>query len=543
MDKIKLWYEEMPEVFEREKRILESRGFCLKKVNNTIEFIGESSVLKEYPLRIIYPDGYPSFPPIVISDIKDELVLVRHQTKLNKVLCCFGFSSERWRANYTAREVLQEVEELIITYSPLTCDSETDVNNDIVPEPWINQYDYTFGGILIPSPFGDLSYEDLDTVNEGTLKYRNGKTKQGILASISISNQSREADKGYGFWFNSSTIYKTKIYKIDNPPPLTTENILIWLKENNIRYNSKKNQFIILVFEDEWGKKGNTRLAWIALKLIQGKGSWIRCYLVSDDDINIRTPFGIKLRDKRVMLVGVGSLGSIVSTTLAQEGIRELHLIDYDIYEPSNTIRHQVRQNLFSLPKVNGVAERILELSPKAEVFMYRMAIGSSMNYKQYHEFMEALINSDIVVDTTGEHSVAHFLNRLCVQYKIPLVVGSVTNGAWSCEIVRYIPNHSGCWGCWNRNFGHIYPPSAPKGEMQFAPGCDQPTFTGGISSINIAGGLVSKAIIDTLLNVDLDDKHYIVWSERDKDGNRQYSVDYKINSPLKDCVVCNENK
>src|SRR5690625_5746279 len=97
MDSKSLWYEEMPEVFEREKQILESKGFYLNLINNRVEFIGRSSVLKEYPLRIIYPNGYPSFPPTVISDVKDDLILVRHQRKLNKVLCCFGFSSERDR--------------------------------------------------------------------------------------------------------------------------------------------------------------------------------------------------------------------------------------------------------------------------------------------------------------------------------------------------------------------------------------------------------------------------------------------------------------
>lgn len=543
MDEVKMWYEEMPEVLEREKKILLSRGFSLNIHNGTVEFIGRSSVLKEYPLRLIYPSGYPSFPPTVISDVPEDLILVRHQTKLNKALCCFGFSSERWRANFTAIEVLQEAEEMIYYYSPLTENDVVDLNpNDKVPEPRINQYDYSPGGILIPVPFGNLRTEDLDSINEATLKYPNNRTRRGILSSIKISGQSQIAEKGYERWLNGATVYQTKIYKLNTLPPLTTIDISIWLRENNIRFNPNKNQFIFFVFEDEWGRKGNMRMSWLALKLFQGNASWIRCYLVCDDDINIRTPYGISLRNKEVMVVGAGSLGSIVSTSLAQEGVGKFHLIDYDIYEPSNTIRHQVRQDFFALPKVDGVAERIMELSPKAEVALYRMAIGSNKDNNDYQKFIDALKSSDVVVDTTGEHSVSHLLNRLCVKYKIPLIVGSVTNGAWSCEVVRYIPNHSGCWGCWNRNYGPIYPPSAPKGEMQFAPGCDQPTFIAGISSVNIAGGLVAEAVIDTLLKVGIDEKHYIVWSERDKSGNRTYSVNYMENPAFKDCVVCNEN-
>lgn len=541
MDEGRLWYEEMPEVFEREKRVLESKGFFLNKHNNSIEFIGRSSVLKEYPLRIIYPNGYPSFPPTVISDVKDELVLVRHQRKLTKSLCCFGFSSERWRSDFTAREILQEAEELIVNYSPLTIDEESGNYNDFVPEPFVNQYNYTDGGILIPTPFGDMALSDLESLNDGVINYT-VRQKRGILKTITLQNEKNVAYSEYKDWFEGSTLYKSKIYKVYNPPPLTTTNIKSWLIENNIHLNLNKNQFVFFVFEDEWGEKGNKRMAWIALKILQGNASWVQCYLVSEDDHKIRTPYGALLRDKVVTIVGAGSLGSIVSTTLAQEGVNKFNLFDYDAYEPSNAIRHQVKQYWFGLPKVIGVGNRIRELSPTAKVDEYGVAVGSNKDSELYQKVNGVLANSDIIVDTTGEHSVSHFLNRFCVNNKIPLIVSSVTNGAWSCEVVKYIPNLSGCWGCWNRNHGYQEPPSSPAGKMQFAPGCDQPTFIGGISSVNIAGGLVSQAVMDTLLGVDLDEKHYILWSERDHRGNRNYSVEYLSNPVLEDCEVCYEN-
>lgn len=538
----RLWYEEMPEVFEREKSFLESKGFFLNKHKNTIEFIGKSSVIKEYPLRIIYPNGYPSFPPTVISDVKDELVLVSHQRKLNKSLCCFGFSSERWRADFTAREVLQEAEELIVNYSPLTIDEESGIYQDLVPEPIVNQYNYADGGILIPPPFGDMALSDLDSVNDAVINY-SVRQKRGMLKTITLQNENNIAHFGYKDWFEGSTLYKSKVHKVNSPPPLTTTNIKSWLIENSIHINPSKNQFVLFVFEDEWGKKGNKRMAWIALKIIQGTPSWIQCYLVSEDDHKIRTPYGSLLRDKVVTIVGSGSLGSIVSTTLAQEGVNKFNLFDYDTYEPSNAIRHQVKQHWFGLPKVIGVGNRIRELAPMATVNVYEVAVGSNKDSKIYQKVNGILANSDIIVDTTGEHSVSHFLNRFCVNNKIPLIVSSVTNGAWSCEVVKYIPNQSGCWGCWNRNHGHQEPPSSPVGEMQFAPGCDQPTFIGGISSVNIAGGLVSQAVMDTLLEVDLDKSHYILWSERDRRGNRNYSVNHLSNPALEDCEVCYENQ
>src|SRR5699024_2294677 len=144
-----------------------------------------------------------------------------------------------------------------------------------------------------------------------------------------------------------------------------------------------------------------SRMAWIALKILQGNASWVQCFLVSEDDHKIRTPYGALLRDKVVTIVGAGSLGSIVSTTLAQEGVNKFNLFDYDTYEPSNAIRHQVKQHWFGLPKVIGVGNRIRELSPTAKVDEYGVAVGNNKDSELYQKVNGVLVNSDIIVDTT----------------------------------------------------------------------------------------------------------------------------------------------
>lgn len=541
VDMVESWFEQFPSLFEREKRILEQYGFTLDverlQKEKIVVFHGRSARIKEYPITIVYSDGYPSFPPAVFSCVPDELVLVRHQRKDSKSLCMFGFSHERWNASYTAREVIYEAEELIVKYSPLNFNN--DYADDTVPEPLINQFPYNeYGkrGLLIPYPFGNFSFADLKSFQFAKIRYDN-KSQQGILIAIQRDKEWVQAHEEYYKWFEKSSVYNAVICKLPQAPHFDPSIVLEWLRQEGYIRNSKKekalNQFIILTFPDEWGVRGNYRMSWIVLRNIQNRPYWIKCYLITEDDIEVRTPYGKQLKDKTVSIVGAGSLGSIVATSIAQEGIGTINLIDYDDYEPGNTVRHQVSQFWFGFPKVIGVKNRILQLSPRTKVVPFPVSV------EQKEKTFQTLIQSDLIIDTTGNHNVSHYLNRIATRYKVPLIVSSVTNGAWSCEVVKYIPSRSGCWICWNRRYSNTIPPSAPKNEYQFAPGCDQPTFVGGISSINIAGGLIVQSAIDIMLDMSKEGQEYTLWSERDPEGNRSYNVKYLPNPPFSDCEVC----
>lgn len=540
MVKIEYWYEKYPELLKREKEILSNYGFKFKIIDNRIEFSGNSRIFKNYPIKLIYPHGYPTFPPDVKCEVEEELLLVRHQSKSTKILCTFGFSNERWRAYFSALEVLEEIEELIFRFNPLNYKEEEN-EEDVVPEPFVNQFEYGVGQLLIPPPFGELQLEQMPFTSECELLY-DFKSGRGIVSRINmnkISNHMR-VDKSYESFFKGSPLRKTKIIKLSKVPPFDKEKISNWLIDEGISVIKNKNQILLFVFEDEWGKKGNKRTGWIALKIIDNRLTWIKCYTISSDDIMVRVPYGEQLRNKIVTVVGCGSLGSIVATSLAQEGITNLNLIDRDIMEPSNSIRHQVGQKWFGYSKVETLRQRILELIPSTNVNSYYFSVGSSIFESDYRTLLELIERSDVLIDTTASHKVSNFLNRLCIEENKPLVIGSVTNGAWSCEVVRIIPGSSGCWNCWGMKYGKDTPPSAPIAEYQFAPGCDQPTFIGGISSINIAGGLIVKAGIDTLLNNNDTKDHYIKWSEKDSNGNIDYQISSLPNLSLEDCEVCN---
>ncbi|MCL1975472.1 MAG: tRNA threonylcarbamoyladenosine dehydratase [Firmicutes bacterium] len=76
-----------------------------------------------------------------------------------------------------------------------------------------------------------------------------------------------------------------------------------------------------------------------------------------------------RLRQSRVVLIGLGGVGSFVAETLVRGGIGELVLIDHDKVELSNLNRQlpALLQNL-GRAKVEAVAERLAAINPHCRI-------------------------------------------------------------------------------------------------------------------------------------------------------------------------------
>lgn len=542
MDKILRWFEEYPELFERDKRILLEHGYNLDEraleTERVVRFIGFSLTDPSREIMIEYPYGYPSVAPTVSSSPQKNPVLCRHHDPLSGYLCCFGFAQERWNASFTALHVIIELENIIKNYPP----NGTIPDDDIVPEPKVCHFNYCNSSILIPYPFSTYNINQMMLYDNANLRLKIGKNNiRGILTHLNIHKREEKADTPFIDWYQGERGFQRRnaIIKVLLEPPTFLNNfrdISNWHKELfGYPIFPKQQRLYLFIFPDEWGERNKIRQAWVGLYINFFKAEWLKCYLVHPDDAELRTPFGSTLKNKTALIVGCGSLGSSVAVSLAQEGIKKIILVDFDIYEPGNSIRHQLGMKSFGLSKVLALAARIIDICPRCQVLPIFRSIGKMPD----EEFIPLIKEADIIIDTTGSHSTTHFLNWNCVKYKKPLIVGSVTNGAWSCEIFRYRPGISGCWYCWQLQFGSSSPPSAPTLAMQFAPGCNQPTFIGGAADVLIASGLITRLITETLVNPEEKGKDYILLINRQ--GSERWDPNFEYFSVSKDekCQLC----
>jgi tRNA threonylcarbamoyladenosine dehydratase len=124
-----------------------------------------------------------------------------------------------------------------------------------------------------------------------------------------------------------------------------------------------------------------------------------------------------RLMGSRVILFGMGGVGSFAAEALARSGIGHLTLVDFDDVCVTNTNRqlHAMRGNI-GKPKCEIMAERLQSISPTA-------TIEPLQRFYQPEHADELLAGQvDFVVDAIDSLTVKAHLIATCVSRKIPLV-------------------------------------------------------------------------------------------------------------------------
>ena len=128
--------------------------------------------------------------------------------------------------------------------------------------------------------------------------------------------------------------------------------------------------------------------------------------------------FQRKLGSLRVGLVGVGGLGGALADHLGRLGVRDWVLVDPDVVELTN-LNRLVNATLTDAqkarPKVNVARSTIRQSNPKARVRALQTDVFDP-------EAQRALKACDLLIVATDNHSSRMAINRLAVQYLIPLV-------------------------------------------------------------------------------------------------------------------------
>ena len=75
------------------------------------------------------------------------------------------------------------------------------------------------------------------------------------------------------------------------------------------------------------------------------------------------------LRTKRVIIFGVGGVGSWAAECLIRTGLLHLTIVDGDTVQPSNINRQlPATRETMGVPKVEALKARLLEINPEAEI-------------------------------------------------------------------------------------------------------------------------------------------------------------------------------
>jgi len=158
-----------------------------------------------------------------------------------------------------------------------------------------------------------------------------------------------------------------------------------------------------------------------------------------------------KLLDSRVLVVGVGGLGSPVSLYLAAAGVGTIGLVDNDVVDISNLQRQVVHRNEnVGRPKVASAAEALCALNPDVNVVQHQVTFSSA-------NAMELVAGYDLVVECSDNFPSKYLANDACVLCGKPLVWGAVFQFDGQMSVV--LPRQGPCYRC-------IFPTPPPPGSV-----------------------------------------------------------------------------
>jgi len=172
-----------------------------------------------------------------------------------------------------------------------------------------------------------------------------------------------------------------------------------------------------------------------------GAVHWI--YQIYDDTrVEARQPATAStLPEKKVAIVGCGSIGSKVAASLTRQGVSSFVLLDPDIMFSGNVARHDLDQTTLGFEKVCSVEARIGAINPVAKVEKTTSAIGGQLPMSFQEGLMEMLGTVDLIVDATAEPRVFYYLAIAATEARVPMVWGQVFAGGIGGEILRARPD------------------------------------------------------------------------------------------------------
>jgi sulfur-carrier protein adenylyltransferase/sulfurtransferase len=147
-----------------------------------------------------------------------------------------------------------------------------------------------------------------------------------------------------------------------------------------------------------------------------------------------------KLKAARVLVIGVGGLGSPSALYLAASGVGTIGVIDCDKVEVSNLQRQVIYDSAsVGMPKALAARQRLLALNPHIELVAHQIELRADNVLKLFERY-------DIVLDGTDRFGSRYLANDACVILRKPLVSAAIHR--FEGQAMTYVPGQGPCYRC-----------------------------------------------------------------------------------------------
>lgn len=206
-----------------------------------------------------------------------------------------------------------------------------------------------------------------------------------------------------------------------------------------------------------------------------------------------RGTFSKNITDKKILILGIGAIGSMVATTLIRGGCKFIDLADHDVKEPENVCRSEYMFDSGVIDKVQELTMLLHAISPFVEIASFKKDCFETIikflyKEKNSKEDFEVVLNQyDIVFDCTTDNDLMYILSTL--ELECDLINMSITNHAKEL-VCAFYPN---AYKFVNNQFSSILQNDLE--DLYNPTGCWSPTFKASYNDINILVQMALKHI------------------------------------------------
>lgn len=149
-----------------------------------------------------------------------------------------------------------------------------------------------------------------------------------------------------------------------------------------------------------------------------------------------------KIREKHVLIIGAGALGSANAEMFVRAGVGRITIVDRDYVDWSNLQRQQlyaesdVKNNL---PKAIAAKKRLEEINSD-------VTIEALVQDVTAEELEELVINVDVIIDATDNFETRFIVNDISQKYSIPWIYGACV-GSYGLSYT-ILPSKTPCLSC-----------------------------------------------------------------------------------------------
>lgn len=163
-----------------------------------------------------------------------------------------------------------------------------------------------------------------------------------------------------------------------------------------------------------------------------------------------------RLLDARVLIIGLGGLGSPAALYLAASGVGRLTLCDHDTVDLSNLQRQIIhRTATVNQPKVVSARAVLLDINPEVECIALDVRADAA-------QLLELAGKADVVLDCSDNFATRYAANHACLVQRKPLVSGAAIRFDGQVAVFDFRDANAPCYNC-------LFPADSQAAELRCA--------------------------------------------------------------------------